>query len=62
MLIEIPDAVITVIKERERVYRTLSRKPIEKVEELDALNDAWSSMSDLCASEVLRNIKESIDE
>jgi hypothetical protein len=54
--------VITVIKERERVYRTLSRKPIEKVEELDALNDAWSSMSDLCASEVLRNIKESIDE
>ena len=63
MLIDIPDAVIEVIKERDESYKAALEQPLVTEDDLKALSTKWDLFSGLCTIEVMKHIdKESIDE
>ena len=63
MLIDIPDAVIEVIKERDEAYKAALERPILTEGDVGDLKRKWELFSGLCTIEVMKHIdKESIDE
>ena len=56
MLIDIPDAVIEVIKERDKAYKEASQQPILTEDAEKALARKWDKLSGLCTSEVMKHV------